>query len=92
MQIICNSFYNVFQIRRIQEDININLHGSSHKVCYSCRILTKLEYFIDTFANNPQIPNFKKIRPARAELFHAYRHDRTNSRLSVLRPRLKTDF
>ena len=34
MQIICNSFYNIFQIRRIQEYININLHGSSRKVCF----------------------------------------------------------
>jgi len=59
-----------------------NLHGSSRKVCYSKHTLIKREYFIDTFANNPQIPNFMKIRPARAELFHADRHDITNSRLS----------
>jgi hypothetical protein len=84
MQIKFNSFNNTFQIRRIQEDININLHGSSGKVRYPChtRILIKLEYFIDTLSNNPQMPNFIKIRPVRAELFYADRHDRTNSRLS----------
>ena len=31
----------------------------------------KLE-FLDSFSKNTQISNFMKIRPVRAELFHAY--------------------
>jgi hypothetical protein len=39
---------------------------------YSCQILMKLEfYFLDRFSKITQIPNFMKIRPLGAELFHA---------------------
>jgi flagellar basal body rod protein FlgG len=36
---------------------------------YSCRILMKLE-FKKQISKNTGIPNFMKIRPVRAELFH----------------------
>jgi hypothetical protein len=37
---------------------------SSHVECYFCPILTKLEFALQTVANN-----FKKIRPEGAEMF-----------------------
>ena len=33
----------------------------------------KLEYFLDRFSKNTQIPNFMKIRPVGAELIRADR-------------------
>ena len=46
--------------------------------------------FWTVFRKNPQIPNFMKIRPVGADLFHEDRHDEANSRFSqILRTRLK---
>ena len=36
---------------------------------YYCHILKKLDFF-DRFPKNPQIPDFMKVRPLVAELFH----------------------
>jgi hypothetical protein len=38
--------------------------------CYSCQILIKLD-FLERFSKNTQIQNLIKIRPLRADLFHA---------------------
>ena len=38
---------------------------------YSCPSLMKLEFSWPVFEKNPQIPNFMKIRPVGADLFHA---------------------
>jgi hypothetical protein len=40
------------------------------KYIFSCPILTKLE-FLDRFSKILQVSNSVKIRPARADLFHA---------------------
>jgi len=55
---------------------------------YSGSIFTELEFSRQIFEKkNTQIPNFMKIRPAEAELFHADKtdgrtdkHDEANSR------------
>ena len=40
---------------------------------FSCQILMKLEYFLDRFSVNTQIPNFMEIHPVGAELIRADR-------------------
>ena len=50
-----------------------NVHWSSCKVPV---ILVRFSWhlnFVDTFSKNTQVPNFTKIRPVGAELFHADR-------------------
>ena len=55
--------------------------GHHVKCCYSWQILVKLE-----ISRHNEIPNFMKIRPVGAELFHADgradRHEEANSRFS----------
>ena len=67
------------------------LRRSSCKVTVVlAKILMKLEFSRYFFSKNPQIPNFMKIRPVGAELFHADgrtdrdRHDIAYSRFSQL--------
>jgi hypothetical protein len=73
-------------LRKIQRHIIINVHISARKVP---NIFVRIEinsYFLDRFLKNTQIPNFMKIRPVRAELFHADsktdRYDKANNRFS----------
>jgi hypothetical protein len=61
-------------LTRIQRDIVINVHTSACKSThYSCQILLQPERFIDRYSRSSYIPNFMKIRPVEAGLFHAYR-------------------
>jgi len=43
-----------------------------YSTCYSCHILMKSEFSRHIFEKKTLISNFMKIRPVRAELFHAY--------------------
>jgi hypothetical protein len=45
--------------------------GPHVKYRYSCPILMKIESSRKIFEKNIQIPNFVKIRPVGAEVFHA---------------------
>jgi len=49
---------------------------------YSCPILMKPDFSLQIFGKNNNTQNFMEIRPLGAELFHADRHDETNSRFS----------
>ena len=63
----------VFISRRSERDMIKNVHWSSCRVPF---ILVRLRWslnFIESFSKNAQISNFMKIRPVRAELFHADR-------------------
>jgi len=49
-------------------------------------------YFLDRFLKNIQIPNFMKIRPLGAELFHAERQTNKTKRMvffAILRTRIE---
>jgi hypothetical protein len=72
-------------LRRIQQDIIINIHRSSCKVPV---ILVRFWWnlnLLDRVSKNTQVSNFMKIRPVGAELFHADRQtDRqTDMKLTV---------
>jgi hypothetical protein len=41
------------------------------KYRYSCHILMKIEFSQQIFKKNSQTPNFMKISPVEAELYHA---------------------
>jgi hypothetical protein len=59
--------------RRIERDAIKNLHWSSFKVHrITCQTLKKLT-FVGRILKNAQTPNFMKIRPIEAKLFHADR-------------------
>jgi len=62
----------------IRSNVHIGLHV---KYPLFLSDLTTLEFSRQIF-QNPQISNFMKIRPVRAELFHADGHDEGNSRFS----------
>jgi hypothetical protein len=68
-------------LRRIQRDI-INLHRSSCEVPVILVRFGRNFNSVDKFSENTQKLNFMKIRPVGAELFHAERHDKANSRFS----------
>ena len=59
----------------------INEHTSvfMYSTCYSCQVLIKPEFPRYIFLKNFGISNFMKICPVAAELFHAGRHDDSNS-------------
>jgi hypothetical protein len=58
-------------LKRIQRDININVHRSLCKsTLYSCQVLIKL---LDRFSKNTQISSSIKIRAVGAELYNADR-------------------
>jgi hypothetical protein len=59
-------------LRRIQHDIVINVTASSCKVPLLLSDFNETSVLSTDFRKNTQIPNFVKIRPIRAELFHAY--------------------
>jgi hypothetical protein len=60
----------------------IGLHSK-----YQLFLFNETLNFLDRFSKNIQIPNFMKIHPVGAELFHADRHDESNSRCSQFRER-----
>jgi hypothetical protein len=61
-----------FLILRIQRHTitNVYTYVFTSSTCYFCQILIKLE-FSRQFSKNPQISNFRKIRPFGTDLFHA---------------------
>ena len=69
----------------------VGLHVSTR---YFCHILMKIDFSLQIF-ENIRIPNFMKIRPVAAGLFHADgrtkgqrdRHEETSSRFSHFRER-----
>jgi len=71
--------------RILDDDVIINVRVFTSSNRYSCQTATKL-YFLDRFSKNAQKPNFMKIRPVGAELFHADGgtggHDEANSGFS----------
>jgi hypothetical protein len=83
LQILSEIF---FILRRTERDMIKNVYWSSCKVLF---IFVRLQWnlnFLEGFSKNTQISNFMKIRPVRAEWFHADRrtdrHDKTSSRFS----------
>jgi len=85
---VCFDFHYKFSetfliVRRIKRNIIINIHKFSRKVSVIfVRFLIKPELPRQIFENVP-IPNYMKIRPVEATLFHAGgrmdRHDETNN-------------
>ena len=73
----------IFILRRIHQDIVVNVETSSCKVPV---VLVGFELnlnFLDIFSKQKtEISNFIKIRPVGDELFHANRDDEANSRFS----------
>jgi hypothetical protein len=68
-------------LRRIQRKIFITVHKSS---CEQHAILVIFEWnlnYSDRFSKNTQVPNFMKIHPMWAQLFHA--NGRTDMKLTV---------
>jgi hypothetical protein len=57
-------------LRRIEQDIIINVHRSSY-TRYSCHTLSETWIIFDRFSRNTRILNLMKILPVGAELFHA---------------------
>jgi len=77
-----NFVWNFLTLRRIQRDSTINFHTSSRSMDV---ILVRLQQnlnFLDGVLKSTHIPNFMKICPVGAELFHANRHGDANSRFS----------
>jgi len=58
-------------LRRIKQDVVKNVCWSSSTVLVVVVTVQRNLHFPDRFSKNPEIPNFRKIRPVGAKLFHA---------------------
>jgi len=76
----------IFILQRSERDIIKNVRGSSCRVPVIIVWFLRKINFLLRFSKKTQIPNFIKINPVGAELFHADRrtdkHDKVNSRFS----------
>ena len=64
---------NIFDFRRTERDIVINVKTSSCKVPVILQMLMELEFSRQIFGKKAQIANFMKTYSVGAELFHADR-------------------
>ena len=93
----------LINLRRTEQDMTENVYRSACKIRFILDLFERKMNFLDRFYKNTQIPNFKKIRPLGAELFHAGRwkegrtdgHYEANCRFSQFcdraAPKNKTD-
>jgi hypothetical protein len=68
-----NFVWNFLTLRRIQRDSTINFHTSSRSMDVILVRLQQSLNFLDGVLKSTHIPNFMKICPVGAELFHANR-------------------
>jgi hypothetical protein len=82
-------------LRRNWRDMIKNVYRSSCKVPFILVRFSSHVNFLERIFKNPQILNFMKFRPVRAELFHTDgrkgRHDGAKSLFAILRTRRKRD-
>jgi len=82
-------------LRRTEWDMNKNVQRSSYKVSVILVRFSLNLNFLDRFSKNNETPNFTKIRPVGAELFHADRQTEiTKLRVAIptLRARLNSSY
>jgi len=63
--------WNISYLTRIKRDIIINVHTSSSKVPVILGAFQRNDFYAQMFSKNTALSNIMKIRPVRADLFHA---------------------